>query len=318
MEEAKRRLELEKEEIERDSTPDRNLKTKADYDDYYVNPILKESDEYIYIPCGFGQSDNGFFIYGIKKAKVCRHPNSNIYALIYNYLTRSSTITEETVPRYIQDLDTLYELDYRTIYRLSIVLLQLIRHNYTENQVIELNYTGDLESLKYAVRVINNYAALFCRLIGINSIQLRVKAAKTGIPISLENKSEGIYVIDNLSVISNAREIWYGRRINYHLTKENLPDLEYILKEISYFDAFKEGQFSALCDMLACKKHAVCIMPTGSGKSLIFYIASLLQPLPMFIVSPTDILIEDQIRNLKNFIIWIMWLIFNLLVKIVL
>ena len=30
-------------------------------------------------------------------------------------------------------------------------------------------------------------------------------------------------------------------------------------------------------------------------------IASLLQPLPMFILAPTEILIDDQIRNLKKF-----------------
>jgi ATP-dependent DNA helicase RecQ len=85
------------------------------------------------------------------------------------------------------------------------------------------------------------------------------------------------------------------------LGKGNLRDIEYILSEISPFDSFKEGQYEVLCRMLGSKKHMVCIMPTGSGKSLIFYMASILQPLPMFIVAPTEILIEDQIRNLKKF-----------------
>ena len=302
-EEAKKRMEEEEavREEARRSTPDSRLKTKADYDDYYVNPTIEETDAYIYIPCGFGQGDNGFLIHGIKKAKLCTHPDANIYALIYNYLTRSSTITEDDIPIFLQNQDTVYELNYQTIYRLAIVLLQLIHHNCTRNGAIVLNYSEDLESMKYAIRMINNYAALFCRLIGIKPIQLQVQTGKAGIPLSLRKKVVGVYITDNKSIVSNARELWYGRRINYHLTKENLPDLEYILKEISDFDGFKEGQYSALCDMLACKKHAVCIMPTGSGKSLIFYLASLLQPLPMFIVSPTDILIQDQIRNLKKF-----------------
>ena len=80
-----------------------------------------------------------------------------------------------------------------------------------------------------------------------------------------------------------------------------LPDLEYLLGEISPFDTFKEGQFIALKNMLGTNGHSICIMPTGSGKSLIFYFASLLQPLPMFILAPTEILIDDQIRNLKKF-----------------
>lgn len=302
-EEAQKRLEAEEaaREEARRNAPENRLKTKEDYNDYYINPSLEESKDYIYVPCGFGQGDNGFLIHGIKKENLCSHKDANIYALIYNYLTRSSTITEDDIPHFLQEQDTVYELDYHTIYRLAITLLQLVHHNRTQAGAVVLNYTEDIESLKYAIRMINNYAAIFCRLIGIQPVQLQVKNGKSGIPLSLHKKNDGVYVTDNKSIVSNARELWYGRKINYHLTKDNLPDLEYILHEISDFDGFKEGQFTALCDMLACKKHSVCIMPTGSGKSLIFYLASLLQPLPMFIVSPTDILIQDQIRNLKKF-----------------
>ncbi len=302
-EELRKRQEEEdaaREEAKR-NTPDSRLKTRDDYSDYYINPTFEETSEYIYIPCGFGLGDNGFLIHGIKKEKLCTHPNANVYALIYNYLTRSSVIREDDIPVFIKSQDTVYELDYRTIYRLAITLLQMIHHNCTKDDSIVLNYSEDLESLKYAIRMINNYAELFSRLMGIKPVTLQVKNGKAGIPISLNRKGSGIYITDNTTILSNARELWFGRKINYHLTKDNLPDLEYILKEISDFDGFKEGQFAALCSMLSCKKHSVCIMPTGSGKSLIFYIASLLQPLPMFVVSPTDILIQDQIRNLRQF-----------------
>lgn len=302
-EEERKRLEAEEQAREeaRRSTPDARLKTKEDYSDYYINPSLDESKEYIYVPCGFGQGDNGFLIHGIKKQPLCTHKDANVFALVYNYLTRSSTITDKDIPKFLQQQDTVYELDYQTIYRLAITLLELVHHNHTQNGAVVLNYSEDTESLRYALRLINHYAALFCRLIGIEPVKLQVKTGASGLPLSLHNKNAGVYITDNKDVVSNARELWYGRKINYHLTKSNLPDLEYILHEISDFDSFKEGQFSALCDMLACRKHSVCIMPTGSGKSLIFYLASLLQPLPLFIVSPTDILIQDQIRNLKKF-----------------
>ena len=64
----------------------------------------------------------------------------------------------------------------------------------------------------------------------------------------------------------NARELWYGEKINYQLDTDTLPDLEYILGEISPFDTFKEGQFIALKNMLGTSGHSICIMPTGSGK----------------------------------------------------
>lgn len=300
-EEEKARLEAEElaREEARRSTPDTRLITRDQYSDYYVNPTLKESQDSIYVPCGFGQGDYGFRIFGIKKSFLCTHKDANVYALIYNYLIRNSTISEEDIPIFLQNIDSVYELDFRTIYRLAIVLLQLIRHNYGSS-ILTLNYRDDTESLIYAVNTINHYAGLFCRLIGIPAVQLKIKIDRSGIPLSLHGK-DGVHIKDNTGIVSNARELWYGRKIHYHLTKENLPDLEYILREISDFDGFKEGQFSALCDMLSCKKHSVCIMPTGSGKSLIFYLASLLQPLPLFVVAPTEILIQDQIRNLRAF-----------------
>lgn len=276
------------------------LDTRDDYDNYYTNPIIEETPERIYVPCGIGNTDKGFFIYGIKKTQLCTHKDANVYALIYNYLVRNSIITDDNISHYISSIESTYELDYRSIYRLAIVLLQMVKNNYMTASDMNLNFQGDKENLKYAVGMINNYAALFCRLMKIEPVKMQIRLAGNGHKLALDGAT-GIYVRNNTEVISNAREIWYGRKINYRLTKENLQDIEYLLSEISPFDSFKEGQYEVLCKMLASKRHIVCIMPTGSGKSLIFYMASILQPLPMFVVAPTEILIQDQIRNLKKF-----------------
>lgn len=276
------------------------LQIREDYDDYYTNPTIKETSDRIYVPCGIGNTDKGFFIYGIKKETLCTHKDANVYALIYNYLVRNSVITDDDVPHYISSINSTYELDYRSIYRLSIVLLQMVKNNYMSDAGMELAYHGDKNNLKYAVGMINHYAALFCRLMNIVPVKMQVTLGARGHKLDLDGAS-GICVRNNMEIVSNAREIWYGRKINYRLSKENQRDVEYLLSEISPFDSFKEGQYEVLCRMLGSKKHMVCIMPTGSGKSLIFYMASILQPLPMFIVAPTEILIEDQIRNLKKF-----------------
>lgn len=276
------------------------LSTRDAYDDYYLNVALDKSDKRIYIPCGIGNSDNGFFIYGIKEVNKCNHKYSNVYALVYNYLLRNSKISDDDIPRCIRNYKTFYKLDYRSIFRLAIIILQMIKNNYLENNVLDLAFDGDMEVLKLSVSMINQYSALFCRIIGIEPIELKIRTGHRGHVVSIDSHT-GIYIIDNHEFVSNARELWYGRKINYSLRKEHLPYLEYILSEISSFDSFMEGQFEVLCNMLSTEKHSVCIMPTGSGKSLIFYLASLLQPLPLFIVAPTDILIQDQIRNLQKF-----------------
>mgnify|MGYP005756440989 CR=1 FL=1 len=278
------------------------LQNRQENESFYINPSLAEKESRIYIPCGVGNTDYGFFVHGIRKVYLCRNANANVYALVYNYLIRSSRIQEDDYPTYIKNLDTPYELDYRNIFRLTIILLLMIQHNLIQGSsaLVHIDNPQEAKLLPYAVGLINHYAALFSRLIGIPSPKLQVKLDKKGLGISLSER-RGIYVENNTSLISNARELWYGQKINYHLNKSHRADVEYILKEISPFDGFKEGQYDALCSMLGSKKHAVCIMPTGSGKSLIYYLASLMQPLPLVVVAPTEILIEDQIRNLRKF-----------------
>lgn len=274
--------------------------TRDHREDFFINPTLDERADAVYVPCGVGNTDCGFTIFGVKKQAMCKNKYSDIFALVYNYLIRTSKITDEDIPHYISQINTTYALDYRSIFRVAIMLLQMVKNNYTSTNILEIAYCGEKEHLQYAVEMINNYAALFCRLMNITEVKLVVKYNKGGTKVSL-SKCAGVYCESNPSLISNAREIWYGRKINYRLSRANIRDLEYILSEISPFDSFKEGQFEALKDMLAAKRHAVCIMPTGSGKSLIYYMASLLQPLPLFVVAPTEILIQDQIRNLQKF-----------------
>ena len=280
---------------------------KEDYDAYYVNPkrALRngKTDNKIYIPCGYGNTDNGFYICGIKRENVCAHQYGSVYALVYNFLIRNSRMTENDIPKFIKAKKTIFDIDYRNIYRLTIIILQLIKNNHVYGDLLPINYKGEKIELEYAVGLINDYADMFCKIIGIPSIVLRIKPAKDGIVVSL-NELAGVYIKDNTGKVSNAREIWYGKKINYRIdTNDASTKLAFrrLLSEISDFSDFKEGQFTSLANLLNSDGHAVCIMPTGSGKSLIFYMASFLQPLPLFVVSPTDILIRDQIRNLKKY-----------------
>ncbi|MCA1318379.1 DEAD/DEAH box helicase [Bacillus tianshenii] len=273
---------------------------RDEYDTYYVNAKKINYLDRIYVPCGVGNSDYGFFICGINKVNKCNHPYANVYALVYNYLVRNSKIKNEDKPHLLKQEETLFDLDYKNVFRYSIILLQMVKNNRLKNETIEMNFFGVKDEMNLAVKMINHYSALFCRLIGIAPHNIKLVFNSNASTVGLAS-NKGIYIEENKDLVSNARELWIGQRINYRLTNGNLRDLEYILTEISPFDRFKEGQFEALKNMLSSKEHVVCIMPTGSGKSLIFYMASLLQPLPVFVVTPTDILIRDQIRNLQKF-----------------
>lgn len=229
------------------------LLTRDDYANFYTNPMLREETDRIFVPCGIGNTDSGFFIHGIARELMCKHSHASIYALVYNYLVRSSRIQEGDIPKYIQNIDTAFELDYRSIFRLAITLLMMIRHNVIKGNAISLRFIEpvDRSNIKYAVGLINHYAELFSRLAKIPYNRLNVQNGATS--ISAVTKAD-IWTENNTELAANAREMWYGQKINYKLTRSDLPDLETILMEISPFDSFREGQFSALCNMLGSKK----------------------------------------------------------------
>lgn len=265
--------------------------------DYYTNVSMKKVPGKIFIPCGVGNTDNGFYICGIIERDCSTAPAA--YALTYNYLTRSSRITPDDYPQYFNDVKTTHQLNYQRIFRLMMIILQLVKNNCVA-RVLNLAYSGKFEELEIATGIINDYVELFSKLMRIDPDPLVLaKPSGSALRVSLDGRIKGVYVEENHTPC-NARELWLSDKINYRFDEESLPYLERILGEVSPFDTFKEGQFAALRDMLSAGGHSMCIMPTGSGKSLIFYLASLLQPLPLFVLVPTEVLIEDQIRNLRK------------------
>ena len=75
--------------------------------------------------------------------------------------------------------------------------------------------------------------------------------------------------------------------------------LHYFLKYIFKFDEFREGQYAGL-ERLLNRLDSIILLPTGSGKSLIYQLAALLVPGKTFIISPLISLMKDQLDNLAN------------------
>lgn len=274
------------------STKQKEIYNDKEYKKFYINPSLNLKDGQIHIPCDI-ESDCGFTIYGLKRNLICKNQNAAIYALIYNFLTRSSKPNIKDISAHIKESEQPLS-SYTKIYRASILILNLIRNNYVSNTLIELSCGGkDKPALTYAVDLINAYAKVFCDIADIKYTQLQIEINQMShLYVSLakdEKYKNGIYCEVNTSFTTNARELWYCQNIKYNLTNRHLSYLEKFLHIISPFENFKEGQFEVLKAMLNSDNSSICIMPTGSGKSLIYYLASLLQPLPLLIVAPTEL-----------------------------
>jgi len=71
------------------------------------------------------------------------------------------------------------------------------------------------------------------------------------------------------------------------------------LNQYFSFPAFRPGQEEAL-DLALAGRDALVVMPTGSGKSLIYQLAALLLPGTALVISPLVALMKDQIDSLAR------------------
>ncbi len=267
--------------------------------DRYQNPFFTEQEERIVIPCCLEHTASGFVIEGIKKELRCLDSQSELLALVYHFLLRDTSAGTETFAALGASWTALTPGQAQDVFGLAIVMLMLLRHN-AVLESHQFRFACELPDgqIRLSVELLNHYGTLFAGLTGIPFTRISYRKAQS-LKISLCGKEADIRVRRILDA-GICREMWYGSRITYHLTEQHLPGLTQLLREISPFDSFAEGQLEALTAVLNHPESHVCIMPTGSGKSLLFYLAALLQPVPLLVIVPTRILILDQLRNLRE------------------
>lgn len=88
------------------------------------------------------------------------------------------------------------------------------------------------------------------------------------------------------------------RSTRYSATRVDREACERLLNRIFGYEEFREGQFEAI-ERAVMGLDSMVLLPTGSGKSAAFQLASLLRPGVGIVVDPIVSLIEDQLVNLS-------------------
>ncbi len=87
--------------------------------------------------------------------------------------------------------------------------------------------------------------------------------------------------------------------IQYKVTVDDKPILEFFLKNIFEKPSFREGQFPIISNVLS-RNDTIGLLPTGGGKSMCYQLPCLLQPSVSFVVCPIKSLMYDQQLNMKS------------------
>lgn len=119
-----------------------------------------------------------------------------------------------------------------------------------------------------------------------------------------ENKlnSNIIYVRTDYYSRHNNFKVSTTDPICYKLPMERdewVESLEFLLKNIFGHEKYRQGQLPIIINSLR-GEDTVGILPTGTGKSLCYQMAGLLQPCINFIVCPIKSLMYDQVQNLNQ------------------
>ena len=241
------------------------------------------------------------------------------------------TSCEKTEEHRVSELEIKTKLLPTAIIRFQILLIELLTHNYlTLNEDWNFNILANeelndfpelaitdlliwLENIwrlknktsfrkpKFNVKITNNEKEFVATTKAIN-IDFSLFKRYTD-----ENKinPDVIYLrTDYFDIVKdkNHFRVSTTEPINYNITNEDIPFLEFFLNNIFDKPKFREGQFPIISNALN-RKDTIGLLPTGGGKSLCYQLPCLLQPSINFVVCPIKSLMDDQNDNLQKMLV---------------
>ena len=102
--------------------------------------------------------------------------------------------------------------------------------------------------------------------------------------------------------VDSERQFHMAKPLAYSITDDTEDSLVYFLRDVFRKKDFRPKQAEIIRSALS-RKNVIGLLPTGSGKTLTYQMSILLQPGVGMVVSPLVSLMEDEVDNLKRYLI---------------
>ena len=228
------------------------------------------------------------------------------FALLYNLLVRGDS---SLFPKkYIEEIER-KRIKSEVHYSILITLL-LIKNGFFQKRGNAFNIPincDDEDIITYSKIIIEYWLDLLSSISDIDEYTINYDGKERKIIFDDNIIKGAIYVelIDkqlgkNKDDKQFERDIWISGTINYSI-ENNIDALNELVDTLFGFTEYRDGQLECIQSIFGNDSNQIIMLPTGQGKSMIFYLLLLLQPKIGIIVYPTSLLMNDQIIKLNSF-----------------
>ena len=290
---------------------------------YGVNNNNLDVDKKYFSASYYGTLGNFIVNYNLSKLAEDDEIDTDEYSVlcvVQNILQRGkNTFPSEYLKEKINDPE-----EYDIVMRFQMALLNLFRDSYVSLKkgklklhIAESDFINTAELIAIAYEDVNKWITA---IVDLSKVPLKLpklvilsEPSSDAVNIYFKlssgfNNDEmedgaGIYIYADYESDNDYYRIVTSTHIKYRFEaetydKENKAFL-YLLRNIFGHKEFREGQLPIIKNALAFED-TIGILPTGTGKSLCYQMAILLQPGVSLITVPIISLMQDQIRGMNN------------------
>lgn len=271
---------------------------KDEYDDALLTNDEFDKNNYSYTIYNNAYKRENSYFYINKFVNECKNP---IFAVIHNILIRSDNIKPN--PLILNENLSLFEKG--EVYKFQIAMLTMLAKNDNENFKIIVSSSKE-EIAKIALKNIMYYYEIIFRMTRLenkNKIQIIPSTNINENTIDVNGEKVEIAELSEFqydTMIDNSHILLSNIDLKYEITDLNIQYYNILAKEIFEINELRQGQIETLKEFFKSSRPIMSILPTGYGKSLIYQFIALIYPKIMWIVSPNEFLVNDQISNLND------------------